>query len=138
MSLSFTTILRYGDTEPTEVGLGCLSVLFGLWIVVLRATSPDAVPSLYLFAGVAPEWVWGGWFSLLGLARLWAIKYGTVTHRRAAAFVTALMWWALWLGLVQANVWSTATVVHGVTGLAGVWVWVRLSWVKKAGRHAAD
>jgi hypothetical protein len=127
MSILFRDILWYHDTEPTELGLGGMSTLFGLWLLNPMLSTYAAAPSFRLLAAIAPEWFWGLWFLALGVTRLWSLKHGTLIARRNTGFVTALFWFVLWAGFTMANPAATATVVYAVIDAAAIWVWVRLS-----------
>lgn len=129
MGLSLWAILTDYDTEPTELGLGCLSTVFGLWLLNPWIDTYAAAPSFRLLASVAPEWFWGLGFLALGLLRFRSIHDGSLAHRRRVSFVGALAWWSLWASFTLANPAATATVVYGVIGAAAIWVWVRLTWL---------
>jgi len=118
----------YGSTL-----LGLLTFMWGLWIV-------NPFWSVFSRAGVygkamdfAPEWAWGTWSTICGLAILCALwRSSSVWLARASGFavwhwftISGMLWWGDWQ--------NTAGLTYMFIGLYSVFAYlnIRVNFVKQ-------
>jgi hypothetical protein len=90
-SFWWVKILIDHDTEPTELFSGVTKILLGLFLIAPWSTFASA-PKLYGDMAGVPESAWGALLVAVGVGHLFALRDGQIGWRRAAAFVSFLVW----------------------------------------------
>ena len=119
-------IVRYGDTEPTELGATLYTILYGLWFIG-PATFAFS-PAFDLLSGLIGENLFGALTATVGLIPLFGLAVGSRGLRRAGAF-SGLIFWSFIATLVGISSHGHAGGLPHFTlaAVTNAWLYLRLT-----------
>lgn len=119
-------------TSRSEFGLGLLAFNWGFWLL-LPADTFGSSHTFSAMAQMAPEWVWGTGFLLVGVLQM---HFGTQYIRGGGAYwntryrisvAATAVWTFTMMMFARANFWTTATVIYFSIALVSMSIAVSLS-----------
>jgi hypothetical protein len=117
-------ILAEMDTEPIELIGGGTKVLMGVWLLIPWQSFTSS--PTFAVLGVLPEWAWGTFLLVVGLAHLAALRSGHHSWRGMAALIGFLVWFSFAFVFVVTNPPAFGWIMFLSVALAQMWVSIRL------------
>lgn len=122
----FGKILRFKDTEPTElITGGLLKWLVGTWLL-LPFKSFTSSPTFTNLGGPESEPVWAVVLMSLGAVHLLILKHGNRVQRCWMSFIGAVIWFALAFSFIVANPPAFGAMLLFTASFSQMWCYIRL------------
>jgi hypothetical protein len=122
----FRELLNNTHFYATEAQSGILALAFGA--VLLAPADTFGMDAAYLaMAQLAPEFAWGLFIFMLGVAQIYAIVSNIYRLRRAAIFLLTCAWFFISFMLFWAVPASNGPYTYLIIALSSAWAYWRLS-----------
>jgi hypothetical protein len=112
------------DTRGAEVISAVLAWMWGL-ILLHPYETFRYLPNYRLMSEIAPEWVWGAGYLLVGALQSMAMCGNVHYFRYPAAVLSMLMWLAACYFFAMTQPVSHAPFIYGVLAFSQFWVILR-------------
>lgn len=99
------------------VHIGIVTSLWGVWLLNPNWATFASSPTFQVMQKIAPEWLWGSGFLLLGLSALTAQWQGWRRVEIGVTLVAAFMWGLVTVTFAVSNIAATATPIYGALTL---------------------
>ena len=120
-------VLITSDTRAVEFISALVAICWGVWVANPWFSVYESAPDIYAGpAEVAPEWIWGTFTLVVGLAQLLALARANRDMRKHAAFVAFFMWLlAAFAAFNGPSALTTAPVTYPVLTFMAAWAYAR-------------
>jgi hypothetical protein len=130
------TLITSFDTEPVELGLGLLLLVWALWLARPDVDTFGSTQSFRLMYEIGTQNLLGAWVGaenawavvmlLVALIKLYGLISQKLTLRRFGALLGTCIWIAIALCIGGSNPNGTGIVVYPTFAVGSVWVLWRL------------
>lgn len=132
-------VLLRRDIELVELLSGLGLLLWGLWLANPWTSVFAGTRAYALMSDVAPEWVWGSVYVLVGAAQYGTLLTGHIRLRQSGCMAALAAWAVITYIVGRGNPTSTGIVIYGLLALSNVLLLMRLEmrkwFVRERGQH---
>ena len=121
--------MKNADTELLEFWLDVVTTAWGV-VLLLPFQTFQTSNSFPILAEVAPEWLMGLVFFLLGLTQIYSMLRPEWKIHRVTTFIACLIWAFVSVGLFIANPTGTSSAIYPFIVGGYIWVFARMGVVK--------
>jgi hypothetical protein len=124
-------VLLRRDIELVEFLSACGLFLWGAWLANPFTHVFEGTRAYALMSDLAPEWVWGSAYMLVGLGQYITLISGSLWWRQSGSMAALAAWSVITYMVTLGNPGGTDTVIYGLLALANVLLVLRIELRKR-------